>query len=548
MKWIVLQLTFFFWSCTAVAQLKDIVATDGFINALHQANTGRIVFMTKKIAAEKILATDFLQRFQLQPASNLNFRVFMSNSITNYLHALAPDVAPEELIKKGNYQFSFLVDGKLIYVENLHPGAGLNKHTTTTFRMPLTSTYGEDLWSLYMWNRFMANGGELALQEGRHQFALEMRPYLKTDTTQVGELIARGDIQLIVTKPVATAAQKAVQPLQPGSGFAISKAGFNANQIRALNAAIAEYKFKEITGLVVLKDGKLLLEEYFNQCNRQTLHDTRSVTKTVTAAVLDIAINTGYISNEQLQLSSFYPLHNFANYSTKKDSVRLLDLLTMSSAFDGSDERDDSPGNEENMYPTNNWVKFALDLPMDSLKHNGAQWDYFTAGVVLLGDIVNSAVPGGLEKFADAKLFKPLNIKKYQWSFTPQHVPNTAGGLALTALDLAKFGQLYLNKGRWKGQSVLRAAWVASSLQKIQPVPGRTNEFYGYLCWNKTFTVSDKNYETYYCAGNGGSKIYIFPETNMVVVITARAYNRPYAHPQVDQMMTGYILPAIINR
>jgi CubicO group peptidase (beta-lactamase class C family) len=90
--------------------------------------------------------------------------------------------------------------------------------------------------------------------------------------------------------------------------------------------------------------------------------------------------------------------------------------------------------------------------------------------------------------------------------------------------------------------------WVDSSLQRAQPLPGRTNEYYGYLCWNKTFALYGKNYETYYCAGNGGSKIYMFPKINMVVVITARAYNRPYAHPQVDQMMKDYILPAMISR
>ena len=116
----------------------------------------------------------------------------------------------------------------------------------------------------------------------------------------------------------------------------------------------------------------------------------------------------------------------------------------MSSAFNGSDAQSDSPGNEENMYPTDNWVKFALDLSMDSTKSNGQQWDYFTAGVILLGDILNKSVPEGLEKYADKKLFAPLNIKKYQWQYTPQKVANTAGGLQMTSLDYAKVGQLYI--------------------------------------------------------------------------------------------------------
>ena len=113
----------------------------------------------------------------------------------------------------------------------------------------------------------------------------------------------------------------------------------------------------------------------------------------------------------------------------------------MSSGFDGNDEDDSSIGNEENMYPTEDWVKFTLDLPyQDSLKN---KWHYFTAGVVLLGDILNKSVPNGLEKYAENKLFKPLEIKNYKWQYTPQNVPNTAGGIQMNALDFAKYGRSY---------------------------------------------------------------------------------------------------------
>lgn len=538
--------------CTTLhGQIEDIVQTDGIKNPLHQANVGRITFMSGNIPLEEYRETDFLTEFELTPASNLNIRVFMDNSITNYMHRLAPELTEQELNLKGNYQFSFFVDRKLIYKENIHHGCGLRKSTTTTFRVPFTDTAGGDWWSIYLFDRFKANGGEKALTDGKHEFAVEIRPYIKiseNSEAKVGALIAEGHLCLIVKTPKLTADQIEIQPVATNSDWGISTSKYDKKKIRELNKCIAQNSFKAITSIVVIKEGKLLIEEYFNGADRNTLHDTRSVGKSFTSALMGIAINDGHIESENQTLNTFYNLKAFANYSAIKDSVKLKDLLKMSSAFSGSDNNSDSPGNEENMYPTDNWVKFALDLPMDSLKTNGKQWDYFTAGVVILGDILNTAVPGGLEGFADKKLFGLLNIKNYQWQYTPQHVANTAGGLQMTSLDYAKVGQLYKNRGQWKGQQIIPGEWVDKSLARQIQIPERQNEFYGYLFWNKTYTVNGIEYETSYCAGNGGNKIFIFKDLPLTIVITARAYNRPYGHPQVDKMMEEYILPALIKR
>lgn len=536
---------------TLFGQVEDIVQTDGIINPLHQANVGKITFMPGNIPLEEYKETDFLTEFELTPASNLNIRVFMDNSITNYMHRLAPELTAEELNLKGNYQFSFFVDHKLIYKENIHHGCGLRKSTTTTFRVPFTDTAGGDWWSIYLFDRFKANGGEKALTDGRHQFAVEIRPYIKiseNSEAKVGTLIAEGHLDLIINTPKITEDQIAIQPVSTNSDWEISTSKYDKKKIRELNKNIAQNSFKAITSIVVIKEGKLLIEEYFNGADRNTLHDTRSVGKSFTSALMGIAIKDRYLESENQTLNTFYNLNAFANYTATKDSVKLKDLLKMSSAFSGSDNNSDSPGNEENMYPTENWVKFALDLPMDSLKTNGKQWDYFTAGVIILGDILNTSVPGGLEDFADKKLFGPLNIKNYQWQYTPQHVANTAGGLQMTSLDYAKFGQLYKNKGQWKGQQILPAEWVDKTFTRQIQIPERQHEFYGYLFWNKTYTVHGKDYETFYCAGNGGNKIFIFKDLPLTIVITAKAYNRPYGHPQVDKMMEEYILPALIKR
>ncbi len=217
----------------------------------------------------------------------------------------------------------------------------------------------------------------------------------------------------------------------------------------------------------------------------------------------------------------------------------------MSSGFDGNDEDPDSPGNEEKMYPKENWTDFALNLPYDPALKN--KWHYFTAGTIVLGDILNRSVPGGLEKFAEEKLFSPLHIKSYRWEYTPQHIPNTAGGIRMKALDFAKYGQLYKNNGRWNKQQVIPESWIKKTLTRQVRIPNRKEEYYSYLFWNKGFTVNNREVEAFYCAGNGGNCIIILKDHPVVIVITASAYGQAYAHSQVTRMLENFILPAMLE-
>ncbi|NUY79431.1 serine hydrolase [Flavobacterium sp. MAH-1] len=535
----------------AAAQMPDLVKTDGIRNKIHQDNVGRIVFMARNIPIDSLSQKDFLKEYTLTKKSNLNIRVFLANSIINYQHNLAPSLSEEQLRTSGNYQFRFFVDDRLIYSENIHYGCGLKKSTTTTFRVPLTDTSGADFWSIYLFDRFKDNGGRQALTDGTHRFRIEMRPYLNIEnasTPIVGDLIAKGELDLIIQTPPLPKNLIDVQKIKPSADFEIAASDCDTQKIKELNRQIALENFRQITSIVVVvKNGKLLLEEYFNGADRNTLHDTRSVGKSFTSAFMGMAISDGFIKNENQVLGDFYELRKFANYSDEKAKITLKDLLTMSSIFDGSDQNSESPGNEENMYPTDNWMKFALDLPIDPKKQKQKHWDYFTAGVVLLGDILDKSVADGLEKYADKKLFKPMGITDYKWEYTPQKVVNTAGGLRMNSLDLAKIGQLYQNGGLWKGKRILPKKWVDASLSSQLPIPDRDHEFYGYLFWNKTYKVGDKTYDVFYCAGNGGNKIFIFKDLPLTVVVTATAFNRPYAHPQVDTIMQEYVLPAVLK-
>lgn len=550
MRFTILLFILFAGKLSTFAQQKDLVKTQGISSAFHQANIGRIAFSITPVPAAEFKESDAVPAAILTNKSSLFITAFLGNSLTNYLHELAPELSAEELYKNGNYQFTFYVDGKNTYHENMNYGAGTQqtKNVETLISKPLLNFKdGGRWWSESLWNRFLANGGKKSFTEGKHLLKIEIKPYLNYNSKLItGAIIAAGQVNLEVRKPVLDLANAHLQQVKPYKGLAVSADKFDVNKIKELKASIDSAIFRNITSVVVLKDSKILIEEYFNGDNRDSLHDVRSVGKSFTSTLTGIAIGEGYLKNEEQRLKEFYDLRNFANYTAKKDAVTITDLLTMSSAFNGNDDDGDSPGNEENMYPTADWVKFTLDLPAN---YPGAphEWHYFTSGVVLLGDILNKVVPGGLDQYAALKLFKPLGITDYQWQYTPQHVPSTAGGIRMNSLDFAKYGQLYKNNGLWDGKQIIPTNWIGKTFSRQRPITNRKGEYYGYLFWNKTYQVKGKEYEVYYCSGNGGNKIFIFKNQPLVIVVTATAYGTSYAHAQVDQMMEDYIIPAVLD-
>ncbi len=530
--------------------MSDIVEHKGITSPLHRANIGRIVFMPGAFPLRAYKESEFLSSFEIEDNSDLNFIAFFDNSLTNYLHQLDPTLSVDELLTKGNFQFSFYINGELLYTENLNRRAGLpsEKNENITLHKPLISSNNADSWGRFLWARFLyRTDAHAILENGTNTVKIELRPYLNSNEGLIiGDLIAEGEISLKYAEPVVSEAEKAIQPIQSNSGWEISKDRYDKEKIRALNERIAQNRFKHITSIVVIKEGKLLLEEYFNGADRNTLHNTRSVGKSFASTMTGIAIEEGHFKGVNQTLDEFYNLRQYSNYSRKKAQVTIKSLLTMSSAFDGSDNDSDTPGNDSNMYPSEDWVKFTLDLPMDENKENGKVFDYFTAGTVLLGDIIHITVPGGLEQYANEKLFKPLGITDYQWQYSPTGIAHTAGGLALSALDFAKYGQLYKNKGNWNRKQVLSKEWVEQSL---------TNHFvetpdpsaYGYLFWNQEFATENNSYDAFYASGYGGNKVIMFTDEPLVIVITATAFGQSYAHPQVELMIEKYILPAVLE-
>ena len=541
-----IPILFFVIACYTYIHAQDIYTEKPYPGTEFNSLSGKIVFLSDSTVLGDLSPDKLIKNYQFNLSRNLYLKIVLPNSLSNIIHKEIPAL-PKEKLQQASLVFEFDVDGQKLYSEDISPSVinGATRNTDKVISLPFYSDKEYKTWGQLLWFRFLMKAGNDALTTGGHSLTVKVLPILTTEKFQ-GAVIAKGSFHIVVS-PVSVAQSK-IQAIAGGSGWPLSSDRYDQHKIRELNTLITQNKFRNISGVVVIKGGKLLIEEYFNGQGRDSLINPRSVSKSVTSSVMGLALKEGYIGNVNETLDKYYQLKNYKNYSSYKKGITIKSLLTMSSLFNADDGDSASPGNEDNMYPTANWVSFALDLPVDSSKLKEKKWHYFTAGLVLLGDILNKSVPGGLEKYADQKLFKPLGITQYTWAYTPQHVPNTAGGLEMNTLDYAKYGQLYANGGIWHGTQVIPRDWIGQTFQHYMTLPEKNGGgYYGYLFWNKTFMINGRSLETYFCTGNGGNKVYIFPKQNIVVVIAATAYNMPYAHPQVDKMMQQYILPAILQ-
>lgn len=320
--------------------------------------------------------------------------------------------------------------------------------------------------------------------------------------------------------------------------------------LRAMEKEIRSGQFQKITSVLIARRGKLAYEAYFDEPAAEALRDTRSVTKTVTGVLVGIAVARGLLPGVDAGVLKFFPdKRPLKNPHPLKERITVEDFLTMSSALDCDDNNKNSPGNEERMYETEDWVRFSLDLPVRQLDGGGRnrrggarerQFSYCTGGVTTLGGVLERATGEPVVEFARKNLFEPLGIARAEWQFSPAGQAQTGGGLRLRSRDLLKLGQLYANGGVWNGTPVVPPDWVRTSARAHVRV--RDDTAYGYLWWLRTYESGGEKYEVYYMTGNGGNKVAVVPELDAVVTITSTNFNTPGMHEQTDRLLTQYIL------
>ncbi|UJH67444.1 serine hydrolase domain-containing protein [Allomuricauda sp. SCSIO 65647] len=347
----------------------------------------------------------------------------------------------------------------------------------------------------------------------------------------------------------------------------LEEVGLDSILISEVTRKIQKGSFGEIHSLLLIKNNKLVFEEYFEGHKYQwdapdylgesivwdgtMLHDTKSVTKSITALCIGIAIEKGFIKSVHQSIFDFLPKHQHLK-TEKKEKITIEHLLTMTSGLAWNEWEAPYSSKDNPMigiwFSEKNPITYILEAPM--LSTPGTKFSYFGGSHVLLGEILKNATSMSIEVFAKQYLFKPLGIENANWSIKYKNdIYEAAGSLELTPRAMAKIGLTFLNDGSWGKKQVVSDDWIKKSSAQFRnntgiEIPGEDlgKSGYSYSWWVDSFSVNGKSINLHHALGWGGQKIVVIPEYDMVFVSTGGNYN---SRVRQFKIIKKYILPAV---
>ncbi len=236
----------------------------------------------------------------------------------------------------------------------------------------------------------------------------------------------------------------------------------DATALQSLFATLTADPHKDIKGVVILRHNTLVAESYFNGDTAASLHDIRSATKSITATLMGIAIEHHFIRSVDDPISLYLP-----SLPPDKHSITIRDLLNMRSGLDANDEDPSTPGNEDNLDQSTDWIKTAYAVSMK--RPPGEAYLYCSLNAFLTGAIIENATKLPLDVFAKQQLFGPLGINAFTWRHVPIDRITGQGNLSITTRDEARIGELFLHDGSFNGHQLVSRDWVQQSLANQVP-------------------------------------------------------------------------------
>ena len=293
-----------------------------------------------------------------------------------------------------------------------------------------------------------------------------------------------------------------------------------------------ENKNYNFDSIVIIRNGYLVFEEYFDdEYDSETLHILYSVTKSVTSALIGIAIDKGIIDNISQKLVDFFPEKTIRNLDDRKKNITLEHVLTMTAGFEwvGPDDMLHTWGEA---VQSGNPIEYILSVPIQY--EPGTIWYYNGGCSHLLSAILTNTTGNSTLDFAIENLFSPLGISDVIWPRDPQRIYYGGQDIWLNAHDMAKFGYLFLNNGTWNGEQIISKEWVEKATKTAYFF--NENSGYGYQWW--TFPGE---FEGYFAYGYDEQRIIVLPNEDLVVVFTAELANANVE----PHLLRTYILPSI---
>jgi CubicO group peptidase (beta-lactamase class C family) len=339
--------------------------------------------------------------------------------------------------------------------------------------------------------------------------------------------------------------------------------GMDPAVLDALDREFAAGKHGYVDGMLVIRRGRVVYEKSYKQdydklfvgkgapgiynyydpgwhphYKRTKLHTMQSVSKSVTSALIGIAIGRGQIPGVDAKMMPYFSDFKIPP-DPRRDRMTIRDVLTMTTGIrwdEESTEYTDPANSCAVMEGKEDWVRYVLEQPM--AEEPGKVFVYNSGATQLLSYLIRKTTGKEADDYAKEHLFAPLGIDFY-WKRTPKGLADTEGGLYLAPRDLAKIGYLYLKDGVWEGKRILPEGWVRASTKSSVATNEKTYG-YGYKWW----VVSRKgpgSYDAYAAWGYGGQLLIVVPELELIAVFTGwNIYDKPELDP-------GYALGRVLG-
>jgi CubicO group peptidase (beta-lactamase class C family) len=302
-----------------------------------------------------------------------------------------------------------------------------------------------------------------------------------------------------------------------------------------------------VDALLVVRNGKIVAEEYYNGYHMDRPHNIMSVSKSMLSAITGLVIDGNYGLDLEDKLLDYFPQYVTASLDPRKQDITLEHLLTMRLGIPGEAENDYAVYWE--LYSSDNWIKNTIEYPLVS--DPGERMRYNTFITHLLSGVITQATGQGTDEFAATHLFAPMGIDVDSWEKDPQGICFGGNSMHVTPREMAVFGLLYLQDGVLREKRILPSAWVEQSLSPSTNYE-HPNEWgswknynYARLWWLGQFAGHD----SFMGYGYGGQFVIVFPGLNLIVVSTAPNNVDPDTSTiqewAIFDLVTRYILPSI---
>jgi CubicO group peptidase (beta-lactamase class C family) len=276
-------------------------------------------------------------------------------------------------------------------------------------------------------------------------------------------------------------------------------------------------RIPRIYSMLVLRNGFLVSEQYFNGQSRVRRNPVASVTKSMVSALVGLALEDGLIPSLDSRMMDYFPEYDTGSLDPRKRSITIRQLLQMRAGY----PTDNIPSFYDSLFSSGNWLRFIIiEHPLET--DPGSAWFYSSASAHVLSGILTKASDESVYRFARDRLFEPLGVPAPYWPRDPQGYAVGYGDTLCSARQLAIFGQIYLDGGVFNGVRVLSEEWIEESFRDYSSTPygdfGPYEDIrYGYLWWH----AGVDGHDVHFAWGHGGNFIMIVPDLDMVVVTTA---------------------------